>query len=244
MHFHVHNGARDVETRNTRAQRPTHGGLKQHIMNGSRRLLRGRPVVITEEQLKQHISEFRAKAKEGILYVTTLDGREVNLYDDRLPIEDAPPPVNFRPNPPLDDANNDTPHGVPMGKFPGDAPPPVNFQMPVDPPNAAVENNPAATPPVPSEEPPAITAEVPAADLSVVETPAEGVTQVENPVEPVVEVLPETQPEGLPSVDEAVEGQEDAPPPVQEVPEATELTESDDKSSAKGSSKKSGKKGK
>lgn len=210
MHFLIHNGARDVATRNTRAQRPAHGGLKQYIMNGTRRLVRGRPVLVNEEQLKQHIEELRGLAKEGVLYVTRTDGSKVNLHDDAFPASPAAPPANPTPNPPLDDANKDTPHGAPLGTFPGEAPPPKDFTMPVDAPPAATENNPLAP--------------------SQAETPVEGVPAVgggldlssvigSNEPEPVsAEVAPETP--VSPIVE--VKGEESAPEaaPTAEVPAA------------------------
>lgn len=165
MNFKVHNGARDTATRTQRAERPTHGGLKQFIMNGERRLVRGRPIQITFEQLERYIEEFRTKEKEGVLYVTTMDDRVVNLYDDRLPAAPAAPVQNPRPNAPLDSAANDTPTGHNMNQFPRETAPPKDFTMPVEPPVASVENNPAAPPAPPAPvEPPAPPAD-PAPDL-------------------------------------------------------------------------------
>lgn len=140
MHYQIHNGSRDVQTRTVRATRPTHGGLKQYIMNGTRRLIRGRPVTVTEEELKQHIDELRAKATQGILYITLLDGREVNLWTGDL--GRSVPPANMRPEPPLDDAANDKQSGIAMNQFAREPAPPKEFTMPVAPPTAAVENNP------------------------------------------------------------------------------------------------------
>lgn len=209
MNFKVHNGARDTTTRTQRAERPTHGGLKQFIMNGQRRLVRGRPVQISLEQLEQHIEDFRKKEKEGILYVTTMDGRVVNLYDDRLPASPAPPAQNPRPEPPLDSANNDTPTGHNMNSFPREVAPPKDFTMPVEPPVAATENNPAAPALPPGVEPAAVIENVPPADPS-------------NPAPDLME-LGELEPDPVDpaaSVTEVTEGQQDA---VEETAAGTEV---------------------
>lgn len=227
MHFQIHNGSRDPQTRITRAQRPAHGGLKQFILNGTRRLLRGRPVTVTLELLTQHIEELRAKEKEGTLYVTTLDGRVVNLYDDRLPAAKAPPAANPRPNPPLDSAANDDNSGQPMNAFRQEAPPPAEFTMPVEPPIAAVENNPTAV----TEAPPAVEETSPAPDLTELaglEAEAQVTGEGESAPEQV-ETSPETQ-------DEQVEAE------TTEV-EAATPAEEDKSSEASSGGKKKGKKG-
>lgn len=220
MNFKVHNGARDTATRTQRAERPTHGGLKQFIMNGQRRLVRGRPVQISLEQLEQHIEDFRAKEKQGILYVTTMDDRVVNLYDDLLPAAPAVPAPNPRPAPPLDSANNDVRTGHNMNPFPREPAPPKEFTMPVEPPVAATEDNP-------------LVPEAPV-DTVVVGDPAPGLLELgelgveTTPVDPVdvpAEGL-ETQQAGTEPETAAVEGTE----PAAQVEEKS--------SEAKGSSKK------
>lgn len=137
MHYQIHNGARDVHTRTARATRAHHKGLKQHIMNASRRLIRGRPVTVTGEELLQHIEELRAGQDEGTLYVTTLDGRDVDLWS--LAEAPAVPAPNPRPEMPLDTAATDKAQGLPMNEFAREAPPPAEFEMPVPPPAAAVD---------------------------------------------------------------------------------------------------------
>lgn len=244
MHFQIHNGARDVQTRNTRAQNPTHKGLKQHIMNGSRRLVRGRPIVVTEEQLKQHLSELQQKAKDGILYVTTMDGKRVNIHHPKLVAEVAAAASNPRPNKPLDSADNDKPTGVPMNSLKGEAPPPAEFTMPVEPPVAAIENNPLVPAPLPpdgadaqgnptwqgephpppapsttsseSEQPPPELTDMPAPDPVTAEVPA-------------VEPQPETKPEEKATEPEAA---------VEEKAETSESVKGDSKSKNKGGKNK------
>lgn len=150
MHFKVHNGARDVETRTQRAARATHGGLTQYIMNGSRRLVRGRPVVVSEEELKRHLPELVKLEAEGILYATTMDELQVvnlALAAGDLKVEAAvepPKPVPVvTPSMPLDDAAKDKAVGVPMASN-NEPPPPEHFEMPVPAPVAATDTPVAA----------------------------------------------------------------------------------------------------
>lgn len=138
MHYKIHNGARDTTTRTLRASRPVHNGLKQFIFGGERRLVRGRPIIINEEELNRHIEELRSKAKDGILYVTTVDEKPVNL--ETLEIGRGAIASNNHPEPRLDSASNDKPHGADLNRHPGESPPPKEFTMPVNPPNAATEN--------------------------------------------------------------------------------------------------------
>lgn len=145
MHFQIHNGVRDPQTRTQRAQRPTHEGLVQYVMNG-RRLIRGRPIKVHEDELKKHIHELREKSSQGILYVTNLAGQEVNLWTGQL--GKSVPPANWRPNIPQDDAAQDKATGVPMNVHAKEPAPPAEFSMPVPPPVAAIDNplKPVGTP--------------------------------------------------------------------------------------------------
>jgi hypothetical protein len=202
MNFKVHNGARDTATRLQRAERPTHGGLKQFIMNGTRRLVRGRPVQISLEQLKQHIEEFRTKEKEGILYVTTMDDRVVNLYDDRFPAAPSVPLPNPRPEPPLDSANNDKPTGHNMNVHPREVAPPKEFTMPVEPPVAATDN--PVLPPEASDPAPGL--------LELGDPAADVVLPVDQPLETLagLEKSSEESAEGTEAVAQAEEKSSEA----------------------------------
>lgn len=137
MDYFIHNGARDVETRTLRARQSRHRGLKQYVLDSQRRLLRGRPLRITEEELQKNLTQLQAQEKEGILYITSLDGRVLDLQTMELL---APPPQAITtPNRMLDDAAREPVTGVPMASL-GDEPPPAHFVMPVQPPLAALDN--------------------------------------------------------------------------------------------------------
>jgi hypothetical protein len=110
--FHIHNLTRSVSTRLQRAKAAQRPRFKQLLGGGIVRLVRGRPVPITKPMVERLLLELIQKEKEGILKVTTPDGRLVDLSTLK-PLEDkkvAPP----KPEPPLDSAANDETfeHGV------------------------------------------------------------------------------------------------------------------------------------
>ena len=138
MNYLVHNGSRDRRQRFTRASLPTHGGHKQYVMGNQRRLVPNRPLYLDEEQLKAYLAELIMKQNSGLLYVTTSDGRSVDL--STLSVGEAPVHESPRPIPPLDLVARDKPHGgLPLSQFRQEPPPPAEFTMPVDPPPAAVD---------------------------------------------------------------------------------------------------------
>ncbi len=148
MNYLVHNASRSIDTRAARLASPTHGGQKQFICGGSFRLIRGKPVTLTEEQFKQHLPELQEKATKGLLYVTTADLRKIDLTT--LAAEPIPPSP-AAPHPPLDSVANDdpvAPEFVPQHRL--DPPPEGEFVMPVPPPEAALNDNPIVAP---EEEP-------------------------------------------------------------------------------------------
>lgn len=147
--YKIHNGARDVTTRATRASNATHRGLKQYIPIGQQRLLRGRPIVVTEEQLNEKLLELRGLEAAGLIYVTTLDERVVDLST----LTAAPSVIPPRPNFPLDSAANDKRGGNERMDMYNDPPPVSTFEMPVAPPQAAVAD--------PVEVPPVLAPEIP-----------------------------------------------------------------------------------
>jgi hypothetical protein len=140
MNFLIHNGSRATHNRTLRAQQPEHGGHKQYILDANHRLIRGRPLVVTEEKIKEHLSELKVKEGKGLLYVTTEQMIPVDL--DTLQPSALPVPASPLPNPPLDSAKNDRLVGDPMLPNRGELPPPAEFTMPVGAPAAALENNP------------------------------------------------------------------------------------------------------
>ncbi len=115
--YAIHNTARARHTRGVRSTNATHRGMKQYVTTGQHRLIRGRPVIVTEEVLLTNLEELRKKNKAGILEVRTLDGRILNLDTLVPPVATFPPPL---PHPPLDSVARDTQNvGNPMQLFPG-----------------------------------------------------------------------------------------------------------------------------
>jgi len=94
-------------------------------------------VRISDADLEKYRDELLSLESSGIIYATMLDGvTRVDLSS--MTSTPPPPPVNFRPNPPLDSVSNDLPAGQRMSSF-QDQPPPTEFSMPVPPPTAAIE---------------------------------------------------------------------------------------------------------
>jgi len=116
-HFAVHSMVRSRFNRTQRAQAPQHARFKQHVGSEQRRLLRNRPMLITEEVLKRDRDELLEMQKTGILEVRTLDGRLLDL--ETLQIGPAAPAENPRSSPVLDSVANDIPTGIPFPKIPG-----------------------------------------------------------------------------------------------------------------------------
>lgn len=85
--------SRSPATRFVRATNPTHRGLKQFI-GGTYRVIRGRPLVLPEEVVREHLVEIQAKYDCGMLALRTEDGREVNPHTMVVP---PPPPAPPKP---------------------------------------------------------------------------------------------------------------------------------------------------
>lgn len=145
--YKIHNTSRAVHTRFIRTISPGKAKMKQHVGGGELRILRSRPLVVSEEVLARHLEEIKAKQKVGALEVRTLDGRLVNLEDMSV---GAGEPKVATPVPQMDSAKNDKnlnigeqlpqfPGGIPMGAVPAgtDAtgagiPGPLESEDPVD----------------------------------------------------------------------------------------------------------------
>ena len=146
MNYLIHNGSRGRHNRVVRAAQPAHGGHKQYVCKSALRLVRGRPLQVSEATLQEHLDEIREKESQGLLYVTTPQGFLVDLVTlTTVPLA----PESPKPNPPLDSAANDPVGGAATALFVGEPPPPETFEMPVPPSVFALEN------PVSSEEEPA-----------------------------------------------------------------------------------------
>jgi len=119
-----------------RAAQPEHRGHKQYICSSSFRLIRGKPLLVHEGLLKEHMTELLQKEAQGLLYVTTQEGALVDLATLQVlqaPAESPPRQVV------LDSAANDKPAGISLSPHAGEPPPPDTFEMPVDPPAAAID---------------------------------------------------------------------------------------------------------
>lgn len=89
--------------------------------------------------LRKHLEELRLKSSQGLVFVTTEDGKPFDLQSFQAgPVV----PESPRPNPRLDSAANDKNSGVAVSSVRNEAPPPAEFEMPVEAPAAALEDNP------------------------------------------------------------------------------------------------------
>ena len=106
--YAIHSTSRAVTSRTTRAAQPSHKGLKQYVLPAQHRLIRGRPIGLSEEVLLANLAELRAKSDAGVIEVRTSSGLLVNLATLAVApaVQEAPkrPPV-------LDTAANDKPAG-------------------------------------------------------------------------------------------------------------------------------------
>lgn len=116
--YHVISTSRSIRTRTVRAQNATHSGLKQFI-GGTHRLIRKRPLVLSEAEVMKYLKELREKQAIGMLEVQTPDGRLVDLITFKV----APTPVTPpKPKPPLDSIANDDAWGEKMENVPAGKP--------------------------------------------------------------------------------------------------------------------------
>ncbi len=118
--FLVHSRVRHQSTRTQRARSPVRHKFKQYLFsNPSLRLVRKRPLRVPGAAVAQYIDELIAKEAAGLLVVTTLDGRKVDLSALKGgslqvgPAVVAAPP----PHPPLDSIANDVPWGQPLPQY-------------------------------------------------------------------------------------------------------------------------------
>jgi len=135
MDYLIHNASRSRSNRTLRAANATHRGMKQYLFSGQYRLVRGRPLRITEEFLLSNLDELKEKNKAGLIYVTLGNLTPFDL-EKLAPVAVVARPAapNFQP----DSINRDLPVGLPVSKY-GDSPPPDTFEMPVELPDAAFD---------------------------------------------------------------------------------------------------------
>lgn len=119
---------------------PTVRRKVQFVGSQQTRLLKKRPLQITEEQLLKDLAEYTAKEKKGLLVVKTRDGRKVDLLNiktgEPIPTEEATPTPPLA-HPPLDSAANDINGGEKMSQFKGgisevDVGPVVDDEAPIE----------------------------------------------------------------------------------------------------------------
>ena len=136
--FLIHNATRDIDTRAARATSSRTGGMsRQFILKATARLVHGRPVAISEQQLSEHREELLKLQEQGKIKVTTFDRRKVDMRTLEIaPAAGEPATPNFL----LDDVNRDLPHAHHGGRGVDQEAPPEDFQMPVPPPEAVLEN--------------------------------------------------------------------------------------------------------
>jgi len=116
MSYMVHSTVRSVHTRTKRAAAPIHYRRSQFILDSQRRLMPGRPVLISQADLEKNLVHLRELQELGIALVKTVDGRLVDL-DSLTPVPSIPtPPL---PSPTLDSAKNDPPRGQAFYPAPG-----------------------------------------------------------------------------------------------------------------------------
>jgi hypothetical protein len=112
MEYMIHSTSRSRHTRAARAALPQNPRMKQYVGADQRRLIRGQPILVTEEVLKQNLEELRMKQANHMLEVRTRDGRLVDLETlVPAPIMPAPPGAH----PPLDSVANDRNFKQPEG---------------------------------------------------------------------------------------------------------------------------------
>ena len=200
--YKIINVAHGRHNRSQRSALPANPRLKQHVGASQQRVLPGRPVHLSEEQLQECLPELRQKVASHIFEVRTHDDRLVDLSTLKsAPPKAAPPLVKKR----LDSVAHDKPSGImipPMlgddGVQPGilpkgakpdllkDEDPPAENIVPVipGPVDPELEKNIAAAMSGEPAEPEAPAVEEPAADAPAdpsaevpAETPAEAATE-------------------------------------------------------------------
>lgn len=114
----VRNTVRAVETRLQRHMNcPSRPHFKQYLFNDPAcRLVRSRPLKVARARVLANLEELIQKERFGILQVTTMDGRPLDL--STMTVAPAAPPAP-QPHPPLDSASNDAPAGEHMPVIPG-----------------------------------------------------------------------------------------------------------------------------
>lgn len=104
----IHNMTRHVRTRGHRQAAPVHHRRTLRILDTQRRLVLGRPLAISEEDVQRNLQHLRDLEASGHIEIRSVEGARLRL--DTLEFE-APPTMPPVPNVLLDSANNDPPKG-------------------------------------------------------------------------------------------------------------------------------------
>jgi hypothetical protein len=112
MDYVIHNVSRGRHNRRQRAALPANPRMKQYVGAQQQRLVRGQPLIVSEEMVKRNLEELRAKHAAHMIELRTRDGRLVDLTT----LEAAPAaPVEPKPHPQLDSVANDKNFAMPPG---------------------------------------------------------------------------------------------------------------------------------
>jgi hypothetical protein len=114
--LYVHSLVRRRQTRMKRWTSPTRHRFTQRVLPEQRRLVRGRPLDISRQQLLDNLDDFQKKNELGFLEIRTKDGRLVNLVSLEMSKPKPPPP---KPHPPMDSVERDAPSGLPLPQYIG-----------------------------------------------------------------------------------------------------------------------------
>jgi hypothetical protein len=116
--FIIRNSVRSRSNRTLRAKQPMRAPLRQQLAGGKYRVLRGRPITLTEREVMEILPELVAKVDAGALEICMLDGRPIDVRTgEPLVGPRVSPPL---PNPPMDSIANDKQNvGQRMPQFAG-----------------------------------------------------------------------------------------------------------------------------
>jgi hypothetical protein len=113
----IHSAVRGRANRTLRQAAPQHARLVQYIGPRQLRLVRGRPLTLTEEELLGCLTELQSKVTQGLIEVTTADRRPFNLQTLTAAAPSVAPP---KPIVVLDSVKNDKQDvGEVKSQFPG-----------------------------------------------------------------------------------------------------------------------------
>jgi len=109
MEYCLHSTVRSLKTRTLRATQPTHVRRTQFVLDTQRRLVPGRPTVISEEELSRNLETLKQLERDGVLEVKLPTGEPVDLL--HLAPKQKTPDPKLHPERLPDSAHNDLPIG-------------------------------------------------------------------------------------------------------------------------------------